>query len=179
MNEFIASREKGNTQKQLAHQILEKYFADDFLCLHDVPDGRSKVQSVGVDVFVVLNGGKVTTADVKADFSMYSTILLETHSSVEHNKPGWALDPEKVNEWILYMKPNLKEAFMLNTTALARVMRSHYQGWCDYADAEKDGFRWIFAQNPGYRTRCLVVPREVILAKLGTQIHITWNGEKK
>lgn len=177
MNNFYESRAKGNRHKELAHAIIEKFFAEEFIELQDVPDGVSQTQRKGIDCFVLLAGGKITTVEVKVDFSDRHTIYVETLSSVEDNKLGWAVDPNKTNEWYLYMKPNLNEAFMVSKWAFDRMLRHHLQAWRDWAQDGKDPYKVIYAKNPGYRTECLVVPITTILEHLGTQIKIGWNSK--
>lgn len=86
-------------------------------------DGRSEWQLHGVDRLLVLKNGKQILIDEKKRSKDFGDALLEIYSVCDfdekarrvtgYTRLGWAVDPGKVTDYIVYAVPTAGKAFLL------------------------------------------------------------------
>ena len=90
------------------------------------PEDKQK-QKTGIDAecelfFPKTGKRKTLTWDYKFRFKAYPDFLAETVSVDYCNKPGWAVDPDKKNDFILNINVETKQAVLVNRIELRNAI---------------------------------------------------------
>ena len=108
-------------------------------------------KDMGIDRILISKNGNRFAAEYKTDLKAFSTgnYFIETHSSVGYNTAGWAY--KSLAQLIAFYIPQLGRAWLCNMVDIKK--RLHV--WEIDCNTGK-------AQNEGYTTQGLLVPREKI-----------------
>ncbi len=129
-------------------EIYRKAFSF-FESMEIVPSGTPE-QLAGIDRIIHLKGGGVINIDEKVRHCDYDDILLEIHSSKEHQTWGWACKP-LVCDYIAYAFLPSRRCYLFPFPQLQKALGNHWDDW--RRECEE-----IQAPNPGYTTLSLAVP---------------------
>ena len=88
----------------------------------------------GADYWLVLTDGRRLAVDAKirsVDYRQYGhdDLALETHSSIESNKPGWTLDAAKNTDYVLWYWPPTGRHCILPFARLRAAFAMHCDDW--------------------------------------------------
>lgn len=135
-------------------------------------DANSKWQKAGVDRMVILPGMKQILIDEKMRAKDYGDILLEEWSvwrgeAHPSNRIGWALDPDKQCDYVLYAVPSAKpipKAYLLPFEILRLTFEHNRGAWKETPPV----------QNRGYVTLNRSVTWEVLAKAMQQQMQRRW-----
>jgi hypothetical protein len=112
-------------------------------------------QRAGIDRILVLRSGKVIKIDEKVRSRDYPDFCLERWSDERRQIPGWIQKPLDC-DFIAYAFVQCGLCYLLPTLLLQHAWRNFGRKWI----AE---YQEIRAQNNGYVTVSIAVPREIVL----------------
>ncbi|NIJ32799.1 hypothetical protein [Sphingomonas oligoaromativorans] len=117
--------------------------------------GDGWAQRAGVDRVITLASGRVYTVDEKIRSEDWGDILLEQWSDEARHIPGWVQKPLAC-DFIAYAYAPSGTCYLMPVAALQRAWRQHGRQWIrEYGQRR--------AQNPGYVSVCVPVPRAVLM----------------
>lgn len=116
-----------------------------------------KAQRQGVDDVVYFADGTSVNVEKKEREHWYRDFLFECWSSMEHEKPGWAVEPYQNCDWFIYAVTN-KRFFAFRYEDWWCAWERNRDDWFSRAEREVDGFKFVYAKNHGYTTESIVVP---------------------
>jgi hypothetical protein len=112
-------------------------------------------QRGGVDRVLTLACGRTYTVDEKVRAEDWPDILLEQWSDEERRSPGW-VQKSLACDFIAYAYAPSGVCYLLPVVPLQRAWRQHGRQWIkDYGQRR--------AQNPGYVSVSVPVPRAVLM----------------
>jgi hypothetical protein len=123
-------------------------------------------QRAGIDRRLTLSCGQTLTIDEKVRAKDWPDFLLERWADAARKKPGWIQKP-LVCDFIAYAYVPSRTCYLLPTPTLQRAWKLHGREW-----AKRYGE--IRAQNPGYVTTSVPVPRDVLLRALQDAMTVRW-----
>ena len=112
-------------------------------------------QRGGVDRVLTLSSGRTYTVDEKVRLQDWPDILLEQWSDEERRVPGWVQKPLAC-DFICYAFAPSKVGFLMPVVPLQRAWRMHGRKWLQLYGTRR-------AQNPGYVSVSIPVPRAVLV----------------
>ncbi len=120
------------------------------------PKDKEK-QKAGIDAeceLVFLKTGKriTLTWDYKFRFKAYSDFLAETVSVDYSNKPGWAVDPDKENHFILNINVVTKQVVLVNRIELRNAIRDGKFSDLEEKETSTGG------RQKSYKTKFITIP---------------------
>jgi hypothetical protein len=122
-------------------------------------------QRGGIDRLLTLSCGRTFTVDEKIRTCDWPDILLEQWSDEERRVPGWIQKPLAC-DFIAYAFAPSGTCYLLPVVPLQRAWRQHGREWL-----ERYGTRR--AQNPGYVSVGVPVPRDVLLTAIAQAMEVT------
>lgn len=112
-------------------------------------------QRAGIDRVLTLTTGKVIKVDEKVRKRDWPDFALEQWSDEARRKPGWVQKPLDC-DFIAYAFVQSGLCYLLPTLLLQRAWREYGRAWVkDYPE--------VRAQNRGYVTVSIAVPKDVVL----------------
>jgi len=126
-------------------------------------------QRGGIDRVLTLENGRVIYLDEKVREKDWPDFLLERWSDEAREKPGWIQKPLAC-EFIAYAFVASSTCYLLPTLTLQRSWRIHGRNWIE-------NFGTVRAQNRGYVTASVPVPRDVLLSSLSDAMQVQWSPE--
>lgn len=144
--------------------IYRKAFSGVQACVSVRQDGWA--QRGGIDRVVTLKCGRTFTIDEKVRERDWPDFALERWSDTARKTPGWIQKPLAC-DFIAYAFIPSATCYLLPVPALQRSWRLNGLEW-----ALKYGE--IKAQNVGYVTTCIPVPREVLLKSVADAMIVRW-----
>lgn len=141
-------------------------------------------QKQGIDRVVVLPSGKIMTIDEKVRREQWPDLLVEIWSVYEDRVPGWTVAPWKKCSHIAYLFLPRRTCILVPFDELRRATIANQPEWQEAADAERDGFRWVKAENrrpnhTRYTTWSIAVPNKVIQRAILAAMVITWPAAER
>lgn len=127
-----------------------------------------KFQKAGIDRRIVTRNGGVARficVDEKVRFKDWPDFLLETYSSVEHNRPGWIRKPLAC-DYIAYAFVPSKRCYMLPVPALQAAYKRNESAWSAYG--------YIDVENETWHTRNVPVPIEEVMLAVTLSFLVRW-----
>lgn len=116
------------------------------------------LQKKGVDKIIHFESGKKILIDEKKRRKDYGDILLEEYSDFDKKKVGW-LGRDKYTDYIVYAIVPSGVAYFFPFNLLQMSWIENCREWAD-----KYGRK--FAQNNGYRTSNIPIPKHVLINSL-------------
>lgn len=118
----------------------------------------------GTDLLALRAGNRPLHVDLKvrkfdpAAAGCYDDLFIETASCCESGKPGWAKDPNKTTDLVVWIYPTGR-CVVVSHRGLRRALARYEQEWRKRfpVRVQKTPNR-----NGGYTSECLVVPRRVV-----------------
>jgi hypothetical protein len=123
-------------------------------------------QRGGIDRVVTLNSGRTIKIDEKVREKDWPDILLERWSDEAKRVPGWIQKPLAC-DFIAYAFVPSKTCILLPTLTLQRAWRLYGREW-------SAAFPTVRAQNKGYVTASVPVPRSVLMKALTDAMTVQW-----
>lgn len=124
-------------------------------------------QRGGIDRVLTLCGGRTITVDEKIRKKDWPDILLEYWSDRDRKKPGW-VNKDLACDFIAYAFLPSQTCYLLPTLTLRRAWLLNGRDWIKQYQPP------VEAQNKGYVTVSVAVPRDVLLAALTDAMRVTW-----
>lgn len=128
-------------------------------------------QRGGIDRVITLASGRTITVDEKVREKDWPDVLLERWSDEARRAPGWVQKPLAC-DFIAYAFIPSCTCLLLPTLTLQRAWRLFGREW-----SEKYGT--VRAQNNGYVTASVPVPRDALMAALSDAMKIVWSAEQE
>lgn len=141
----------------------------EFYCVRQ--DGWA--QRGGIDRIIVLPSGKTFNVDEKVRDKVWPDIALERWSDRKRRVPGWIQKP-LATDFIAYAFIPSRECLLLPFHTLRCAWLKNGRDWCAAAESGSDGFKVILAENEGYQTESIGVPRDVLFASLTDAMCVGW-----
>lgn len=123
---------------------------------HMVCSGDTHSQRIGIDRLILLSSGRTLAIDEKKRREEYNDILLEYVSVDTTGAPGW-IEKDLMIDYLAYAFMKSQRVYLFDWLALRRA-------WLHYRDEWKRKYQVIVAQNNGYKTLSLAVPKETLRA---------------
>lgn len=123
-------------------------------------------QRAGIDRKLTLSCGRSITVDEKVRTVDWPDFLLERWSDEARGSPGWIQKP-LLCDFIAYAFIPSATCYLLPTETLQRAWRLHGKEWAAR-------YPEIRAQNRGYVTVSIAVPRAVLLQALSDAMTVRW-----
>lgn len=168
IHSFQASLEKA-AQTSAEHWWLELYrraFPNVAAIVEVRKDGWA--QRAGIDRVLTLADGRTITIDEKVRKEAWPDFALERWSDEKRRVPGWMQKPLAC-DFIAYIYVPTKTCYLLPYLPLRLAWLAHGREW-----VEK--YREVRANNDGYVTVSVAVPRDVVLAAMTEAMRISWGG---
>lgn len=139
----------------------------------EVTKTGSDEDKTGIDYKVHLQNGTTINIDVKsrrnvAFVGLYPELAIETWSVMpseqdpnHYNKQGrlgWALDPSKLTDYVLYRFDNCTECYLLPFQMLRTATIKNARTWINEKLA-----RYTTQDNGRYTSKCLFVPANIVI----------------
>jgi len=136
-----------------------------FESMERVP-GNTLEQQAGIDRIIHLQGGGLIYVDEKVRHTDYEDVLLEIHSSQEHQTWGWACKP-LVCDYIAYAFLPSTRCYIFPFQLLQQALKNHWKEW---------GTRYkpVAAANRGYTTISIPVPISVLQKAITEAGFVRW-----
>lgn len=125
-------------------------------------------QRGGIDRVLTLSTGRTITVDEKVREKDWPDILLERWSDERREKPGWIQKPLAC-DFIAYAFVPSATCYLFPTQTLQRAWRLHGREWIDSHPT-------IRAQNNGYVTASVAVPRRILLQAVMEAMAVVWTA---
>lgn len=125
-------------------------------------------QRAGIDRVITLKSGKVIKIDEKVRSKDYPDFLLERWSDERRQIPGWIQKPLDC-DFIAYAFVQCGLCYLLPTLLLQQAWRGFGRKWVEE-------YPPIRAQNNGYITLSVAVPRGVVLDAIREVIVVPFEG---
>lgn len=125
-------------------------------------------QRGGIDRVLTLSSGRTITVDEKVREKDWPDILLERWSDERRREPGWIQKPLAC-DFIAYAFVPSRTCYLFATLTLQRAWRMQGRQWAK-------SFGEIRAQNDGYVTVSVPVPRAVLLTAMADAMKIEWGA---
>lgn len=122
--------------------------------------GNTAAQRMGIDRWVNLRNGQTLRIDFKLRRQDWPDVLLEYESSP--GRPGWIRKDLPIDFLLIGFLPT-RRGLLLPWLHLRAAFERHGRNWYVSARDGTDGFRLVYAVNPGYVTRSIAVPTAVLL----------------
>jgi hypothetical protein len=122
-------------------------------------------QRGGVDRVLTLSCGRTFTVDEKIRTEEWPDILLEQWSDVAKRAPGWVQKPLAC-DFIAYAYAPTGLCFLLPVVPLQRAWRQRGREWIGLYGVRR-------AQNPGYVSTSVPVPRDVLMQAIAAAMMVT------
>ena len=138
----------------------------------DVKRANADDDRHGTDFWAVVPKRSAISIDVEEEVRDWPDIDLEMYSVVETGEPGWAIDPNKRTDFLLFLWP--KRSLLLSYPQVQAATIAHRVEWERLsAPRQEDGGRRPDTSTSGrYHTRNIHVPEIVLLdAIAGTSDH--------
>ena len=165
-HEFSESLAKSHEQASAPWwlEVYRKAFPSlsSYVCVRN--DGWA--QRGGIDRVLVLDSGRIIYVDEKVREKDWPDFLLERWSDEAREKPGWIQKPLAC-DFIAYAFVASSTCYLLPTQTLQRAWRMYGRQWIAI-------YGTIRAQNRGYVTASVPVPRGILLASLSDAMVVRW-----
>lgn len=80
---------------------------------------------LGIDFIMEVKNGNTYNIELKTRTTTYNDILLEIYSAVEYDTPGWAVDPKKLTDYLIYFWEPTGNYYILPYKLLRKTTISH------------------------------------------------------
>jgi len=142
--------------------------------------GNCQAQHLGIDRIVTLGSGQCLRIDEKVRERDWPDFVLERWSSNRRPNPtaGWIQKPLQC-DYIAYAFVPSRTCYLLPFQQLRRAWIRNGRAWIDLAYRERNGFRVVEAQNRGYVTESIAVPKQVLLDAMLDAMRVVWGNPKK
>lgn len=175
VHDFQESLEKSKAQEDAPwwEPVYRKAFPGFVSSMSVRSDGWA--QRGGIDRVVNLASGKTVFIDEKVRYRKNTgDILLEQWSRYEPPRtPGW-MQKDLACDFIAYAFVPDEMCYVLPFLQLRRAWLESGSEWIVSAREQRNGFRFIDAQNKGYTTRSIAVPIPELLAALHSAQVVDW-----
>lgn len=125
-------------------------------------------QRAGIDRIVVLSCGKVLKIDEKVRSKDYPDFCIERWSDEDRKVPGWIQKPLDC-DFIAYAFVQSGLCYLLPTLLLQRAWREFGKQWVT-------SYKEVRAQNKGYVTVSVAVPKDIVLDAIREVIVVSFVG---
>ncbi|APB32802.1 hypothetical protein GlitD10_0490 [Gloeomargarita lithophora Alchichica-D10] len=147
-------------------ECYKQEFGDQLTAAFSTGSLPSEWQRAGIDRLVLTKSGNTYYVDEKLRDNDWGDFLIE-YASVAHRsgngwrveKPGWAIDPQKRCDFILYGIPTVEKYWFLPYHALRNAVGGNLAEW-------KTRYRVISATNQKYHSLSIPVPWDVFFSAL-------------
>lgn len=133
--------------------------------------GNTKGQRRGVDRLVYLSNDDIIRIDEKKRKTVWNDFCLEYISVDKTNAPGW-MEKDLAIDYIAYCYMPKKLVYLLPWPFLKRAWEHYKEDW-------KKTYKRIEAENKGYFTISVAVPRQVVLNAITLAIRIQLPQDKE
>ena len=124
-------------------------------------------QRAGIDRVLTLRSGKTQTVDEKVREKDWPDVLLERWSNKDKRTPGW-IQQELACDFIAY-------AYVPSRTCLLFPFPTLRRAWLKHGRAWVETHQIVHAQNNGYVTESVAVPRAELFDALRDAMEIKWD----
>ena len=138
-----------------------------FESMERVP-GDTPEQRAGIDRIIHLKGGGLIYVDEKVRHADYEDVLLEIHSSQEHQTWGWACKPLAC-DYIAYAFLPSKRCYIFPFQQLQQALKNHWEEW-------PHKYKIVKAANHGYTTMSIAVPIPTLQQAIAEAGVVRWSG---
>lgn len=152
-------------------EVYRKAFPDFCSMQYVREDGWS--QRGGIDRVVTLKSGKAFWVDEKVRTEDWPDFLLERYSDKERKREGWA-KKDLACDYIAYAFVPSATCYLLPFQQVRLAVSTYGPIWLRKAETKASGYRIVNAQNNGYITESIAVPRDVLLDALIDVMTIHW-----
>lgn len=122
-------------------------------------------QRGGIDRLLTLSCGRTYTVDEKIRMADWPDVLLERWSDEARRSPGWVQKPLAA-DFIAYAHAPAATCVLLPVPALQRAWRQHGRSWIGLYGQRR-------AENPGYTSVSVPVPRGVLMQAIVEAMFVT------
>lgn len=143
---------------------------------HMVCSGDTYGQRMGVDRVIYLSNNTTISIDEKKRREVYPDVLLEYISVDTTGAPGW-IEKDLAIDYLAYAFVPTKQCYLYPWLLLRRAWIHYKEEWLDNGRRKRHGFRLVTAQNPGYQTHSVAVPRTIIQAAIRNALLIDVSKE--
>lgn len=123
-------------------------------------------QRGGVDRMITLSSGRTISIDEKVREKDWPDFLLERWSDEAREAPGWIQKP-LLCEFIAYAFIPSSTCYLFPTLTLQRTWRIYGRDWIS-------AYGTVRAQNRGYVTASIPVPRDILLSAMNDAMTVRW-----
>lgn len=127
-------------------------------------------QRAGIDRRLTLTCGQTFTVDEKVREKDWPDFLLERWSDEARQKAGWVQKPLAC-DFIAYAFVPSRTCYLLPVPTLQRAWRQHGRQWIGSYGEKR-------AQNRGYVTTSVAVPRETLLRAMADAMTVRWTPQE-
>jgi len=120
-----------------------------------------EMQKEGIDKILVFESGYEITVDEKKRRKDYGDILLEIWSVWEQRKRGWLYTCKC--DYIVYAVMPTRKIYLLPVLLLKKA-------WLENCNVWQELYQEVSAINPGYITKSIAIPTNVLLPELSKQM---------
>ncbi len=135
----------------LVKEIMFEKFAGELLAIHQSHKENDKL---GSDYALEFHNGKFEHLDVKVRSRDYYSETDKCNIAIEPstgNKIGWALDANKITDWVLFVFPDTKLGSLHHARTLRTIVRKHWNDWqCTHKQSTQ-------VTAGGYKSPCFYI----------------------
>lgn len=149
----------GFSQDEILNDVINAFYERKFPHLDRIENVEdSRMQRDGIDKKLILKNGKEIWIDEKWRRKDYGDFLLEEYSNKQKQIVGW-LGRKKKTDYIVYIIIPSKKVYFLPFLFLQIAWKKNYRLW-------KKSYKTKLAENEGYTTTNLAIPKDVLLEAL-------------
>jgi hypothetical protein len=130
-------------------------------------------QKRGRDRVIRLTSGHTYYVEEKKRRKSWGDILLEYISVDSKNIPGWICKDLDI-DYLAYAFMDNRIAYLFPWPILKRAWKHYGTSWIEQANAHKDGFDIVIADNMTYKTHSVAVPIKTLLRTMRSGMIITF-----
>lgn len=163
---FVESRDRSRAQSDAPWwlDVYREAFPDLCSAVYVAADGWA--QRGGIDRVLTLASGRTITVDEKVRDKDWPDILLEYWSDRDRKIVGWVAK-DLACDFIAYAFIPSETCYLLPFATLRRAWKQNRMEWCRR-------YRRVEAQNAGYTTVSVAVPKDVLFQALAGAMMIQW-----
>lgn len=155
------------------HEVYSQAFAGMAAMVNTRDDGWA--QRAGIDRVVTLKSGRTFTIDEKVREKDWPDVLLERWSDTKRQTPGWIQKPLAI-DYMAYAFIPSRTCLLFPFQLLQRAWRKNGREWIDLAEQDSGGYRVVNAENEGWTTQSIAVPREDLFSAINGAMVLSWKA---
>ncbi len=175
VHNFKASLAKSHAYEDAPwwREVYSQAFAGLAAMVNTRDDGWA--QRAGIDRVVTLKSGRTFTVDEKVREKDWPDVILERWSDTRRQTPGWIQKPLAI-DYLAYAFVPSQTCLLFPFPLLQRAWRQNGREWIDLAERDSSGYRVVNAQNEGWVTQSIAVPREDLLSAIRGAMVLSWKA---